>query len=344
MNWKNLTAVLVVIAGDLHLFAQRPLLPLPVESIRSQIFSAESPAASCVRLFPKQIPSGAQEKLKILLKSIKEQDAIELSQLFHPRLKMTPSKIGQALIQMKLGLKGPLEVSMHRFWALQNVENSIQSLSCPYTTEVSLYPQYGYPLMFGVWIQILGQEDLGRVFVTFVPHHDRWVLGGFHYMRWSYHGLSYEHLLQRGEQRRLVGDTFGARMWFDLSGKYLSGAGLYELPIQKEIFQFRDQVLPENEWKFEVQKLLPGHKVKHIASLFTVDGFGLLIRTQIVHKPSDSLTEQCQGIIKSLQKSNPVWWGGISGVRCSFVMAGENFLQEGRLGYIYLPTRQKNPL
>ncbi len=272
------------------------------------------------------------EDLKL---AFKKGDAKKIRPLFHPRLNTPLSGIQEVIARQKNSLKLPFEVSLYRAWILNTPEGRPSPLDCD-AGEIKLWPHYGYELQVPMWLQILGQKEIGRIYVSFIQHQEKWVIGGMHYHQWTHIGDNYENWFQKA--RKDLDEGFGpsAYIKFDLTAKLVGGAQFFELSIKDQIEQFQQSLLDKNLWEGSFKAFFKDHRpLVYTSSIFAQGGAGLLLHFQVEKElTTKEIQEDCMDAAKLLNKEK--WFQKIDGIKCNYVFKGADPTKEGRLGGVFV--------
>jgi hypothetical protein len=204
------------------------------EQLRSKIFKDSEGTANCRTL--KTDPRGQigldphiDQFIADLIRAIRTKDALVLQPMFHPRLNTGLFALKEALAKIDATFGGPLDVSIYRLWALNTVDGSAKGLECV-DDKVTVYPHYGYSLEFGLWLQVMGQKEVGRIFTTIVPVEDKWYLGSFQSQQWTHAGKDPSAWIDDAAKDVSKGLKESAYVKYDIASKLLeSGLNLKAL-------------------------------------------------------------------------------------------------------------------
>lgn len=312
----------------------------PKEELRLKLFGTNAAAAGCgvVSIDPRGGTSGVDasldETLRSILKAVKAKSDKELQPHFHKRLNVSLAAIAETFGKMDVVYGQPFDVSLFRLWALNTVDGSVGALPCK-DDGLKIFPHYGYPLQMAAWLQIMGQKELGRVFVTLVPLEGRWQIGAFHVQQWTHASKDYAAWAEDGQKVAALGHKPAAFLRYDLAVKLLDGGGFVEFDVAPDMVKLRDQVMAPADWDKAVRDALPGFELLHTSSLLVVDGTGILIRIKIPAEISvENMKKTCRDLGMLLLKQP--WSSHVEGIRCSFNTAKEDPKREGSLGSIYM--------
>lgn len=312
----------------------------PKEELRQKLFGASAATASCgvVSIDPRGgvggLDASLDEALRGIIKAIKTKNDKELQPRFHKRLNVSLAAIAETYGKMDVVYGAPYDVSLFRLWALNTVDGAPGSLACA-EDGVTLHPHYGYPLQMAAWLQIMGQKELGRIFVSLVPLEGKWQIGAFHVQQWTHAGKDSAAWADDGQKVAHLGHKEAAFLRYDLAVKLLDGGGFLEFKVASDLVKVRDQVMTPADWDKSVRAAVPGFEIIHTSSLLVVDGVGILLRLKIPAEISvENMKKTCRDMGSLLAKQT--WASHVEGVRCSYTMPNEDPKKEGALGSIYM--------
>ena len=311
-----------------------------LEPLRQKIFGDRLGQRDCqpVTTHPKSGATKIDEQLdsflKKLMETIQARDEKAMLPLFHPRLNIGIPAVSQTLARIGSVYGLPIDVSMLQLYALNTVDGTPGPIPCA-KDSLTIYPQYGYPLQFGVFLQILGKVELGRLFVSAVYTNDRWYIGALHSQQWTHAEKSGMDWAAAAKDDLAAKRPLAAWAKYDLAVKLFDGGKFVSYAAKMPLETARDQIMSKAEWQKAIQAALPGKAIEHTAMLLVVDGVGILLRQRVAAEISlETMKKECRQAAKTLAKS-PVS-KGFTGIRCSFIMPKEDPTKEGGLGGLYL--------
>ena len=317
-----------------------PLENSPKEKMRITLFDAEATMPKCglVKTIDKEavskLDSDLDKFLKELVAAIKSRDEKSLQPLFHRRTNTTLAAIGESHARMASVVGLPLDVSIYKLWALNTVDGTAKGLNCE-DEGVTAFPQYGYPLQFGVWLQVMGKAEIGRIYLSIVPADGRWNIGSYHFHQWTHAEKDAGTWVKEAFAARDAGDLTGAYMRFDLAKKLLNAGKFLEIPASVDAEKARESIMTSEKFIETVRMGMTKEETPFIATLLVVDGVGLLYRLRVAEEIStNDIKKRCRD--HALKVKRETWAKGISGLRCSFLMPKEAPEKEGALGGIYI--------
>jgi hypothetical protein len=255
----------------------------------------------------------------------------ELSSMdFHPRLQqITPQIFRGAVNRLKEIVGEPFEVSLSAHYELGA---SGEPLVCPGDESFSVRRLPGYERQMVLWIGLFGEKDLGRLFIHLVGGGDnRWQIGIFHGQKWTQNSLDAQAFWGRAQK------SGPAQAYLEsfLGEKLLQGGGrFYSFPLATEIKTWRERSAPYGKALEELRGILKGGlPLEAMEPLFASRG-GIGLRFRVKKEESTVfLREHCTGELAQLQKTG---WFSYKGLRCSYLLPGENPDREGQLGSLWV--------
>ncbi len=312
------------------------------EQLRSKIFKGSEGTANCRTL--KTDPRGQigldpriDQFIADLIRAIRTKDALVLQPMFHPRLNTGLFALKEALAKIDATFGGPLDVSIYRLWAINTVDGSAKGLECV-DDKVTVYPHYGYSLEFGLWLQVMGQKEVGRIFTTIVPVEDKWYLGSFQSQQWTHAGKDPSAWIDDAAKDVSKGLKESAYVKYDIASKLLESGLNLKAVTAADVAKDRDALFNKKSFGELIHKLLPNKDVAYAATMLVTDGAGVLVR---MHSPGEiSLVDmkvRCRKIADTLAKQP--WTSSLVGVRCAYLMPGEKGEFDGGMGSLFVPFK-----
>lgn len=305
-----------------------------IERFRKAAFNPfDQPA--CIQLSrgldqPKVDTLGMVRTFKSIAAGIVSNDAKTIAKLMHPRLQASESKVKRMIEELNGIYEGPLSTALYRVWALNTPRGDSSPLPC-FEDELAIGPHYGYTLQFGAWIQITGQKDLARLYVSLVPTKEGWRIGAWHAQQWTYNGKDPDTLINDGLLEDKAKDRLSAYVLLDLAAKLLDGGGYVFLAKRENVLLTRDKIYNQKELLAFFSKLSVSLKLVSMGTIFATEAPGLLLRFEV---PKDTkvndLHPACLKEITSIY--NAINNKKFGGARCSFVVPGEDPNRDGHLG------------
>ncbi len=320
----------------------------PREDLRVKLFkdTLKTPSCGVIQTDPRGGLAGLDAELdgfvKLIIKAIKEKNDKAIQPLFHKRLNVGLDAIANTYAKLDQVYGAPLDVSIYRLWALNTVDGSPKPLNCV-DDRLAVTPHYGYPLQFALWLQVMGQKELGRIYVSLVPADGRWNIGAFHQQQWTHNSQDFASWAEEAQKNFQMGYKETAYLRYDLAVKLLDGAGFLEVTMRDDLIKARDAVMTPAQWDAAVKKGLEssagGFEVGHVATLLVTDGAGILARYKIPKEIStEDVKNHCRSAAEALAKQQ--WATYLNGMRCSYIMPSEDVAKEGALGGIYISIEE----
>jgi len=318
----------------------------PGEPLRHQLFSdaLETPACRLVKTdprgtmtSPKPRPEALQATLSAIIAAVQAKNDKALQPLFHNRLNVSLAALAETFGKLDFTYGSPYDVSVFRLWALNTVDGATAPLSCP-GDQVKVYPQYGYPLQFGLWLQVMGQKEIGRIYVSLVPVNDSWVIGAFRTQQWTHAGKDYAEWADLAGKAAHATFKESAFIKYDLAAKLTDGGTFVELAVHDDLLKARDAVMTPDQWVQKIKSAIKGYDTVYASTILVVGGDGILLRLLSAKELSlEDMTAQCKAIAKNLV--NLAWTAKVTGIRCSFLLPAEDPKKDGAMGSIYTELR-----
>lgn len=299
------------------------------------------PEAQCIRLSRgpgvdlETANPGLHQLLTKLMQHLNKRESKNFQKLFHPRAKVEHD-FGERVFSI-LGHRydKPWIFSVFRVWAILHPEKQRVSISCEDEAEYTINSRYGYERQYGVWLQIMGQNELGRIFLAISPVNDQLWITGFHIQQWTHLGHDWEYWTLQGNKALEEKDRLKAYVHYDVAQKLLVGGDFINHIARDEIINQRNQLYTPEKLIAEIQEALKDNKIVYAATILSRDGTGLLVREMLSKIPSThDLQKRCHQFGKTLYEKARL--KGDGGVRCSFIVPGEAIDKEGQLGGFYL--------
>lgn len=308
------------------------------ENLRKQLF--ETPLQpSCILL--KSHPTGiiAVNSLldQFVLKTvalINKQSFAEIAKLFHSRLGIKEAEINEIFAKIKNTYGQKLEFSTFRIWALNTVDGSPIVLKCA-DPETSINALYGYNLQVVLWLQIMGTEEIGRIYLPIVFSNGKWLLGGLHVHQWTHENKNYLDWASQAKSSLQLGQDNVAYIEYDLASKLGSGDRFFSIADISSIEEKKQSIMTPKKFEANIKALFPNQNIVHVSPLFVKNGSGILIRFGVDKEISlNEMKDSCNKI-----KQNFVtipWSKKIAAIRCSYVLPKEDPSKEGVMGGILI--------
>ena len=321
-------------------FVAKDLFALSPLDLRKSIFAGSLETNSCkvvsrgIRSDLKNYDPDVERRVQYIKSTLKERDTAKFTGMFHPRLKIGAKQAKRIFGQFDYVYREP-ELSVYRVWALNAATDDMKPLPCP-EDALALQPHYGYPLQFGVWIQVMGQKELARIYLSLVPRKGQWLVGFFHLQQWTHLGKDAEvwvaDALEESSQKR----KFAAFAKLDIAQKLLRGGGYVYQKLRLDVETTKQAYYADDAWHQTIVKNLLPHKVVYTGTLLAKDGAGVLVRLQLPKKvPGAQLKPECLAIGKKIHKLAD--GALLGGVRCGYTLKGESPTRDGSMGSRFIP-------
>ncbi len=284
-----------------------------------------------------------QTFLNDFLDTLKAGKYSDLNRFFHSQSKAR-ADIGdkiQAILENRYDK--PWQWSLFRAWRIQVPDGKKAILShCPDADGASVISLFGQQKQFALWLQIMGQNELGRLILAVAPEKGSLKLVGLRIQQWTQNGEDWEKWVQKAQTYQTDKNSKQAYLSFDVAQKLLQGEDLVLYPQRQAIWAERDKVFEPKQLLNSVNDGAQVKTIAYVGSLLAKEGTGLLIR-EIV--PNDLSTrtykDMCEKRAKALISDG--WLQKGQGIRCNFIMNGMDPLQDSGLGGFYLtPEDLKN--
>lgn len=312
----------------------------PKESFRLGIFGDNAGTAGClpIRMVGKSagpdVDPDLERFVRDIVSAVETRDEMKLQPLFHKRTNTSLAAILESYARMASVVGLPLNVSVYKLWALNTVDGTAKGITCG-DEGVVAFPLYGYPLQFGLWLQVLGKGEIGRIYISIVPAEGRWNIGSHHFHQWTHAEKDPGSWVKEAFKAKSEGDAVGAYMRFDLAKKLLAAGKFLEIPASVDAENAREAAMTSEKFQETVRMGASKDDVPFISTLLVVDGVGLLYRLRVPGEIStNDIKSRCKAHVANVKKQP--WAKSITGVRCSFLMPKELAEKEGGLGGVYI--------
>jgi hypothetical protein len=274
--------------------------------------------------------------LNEFLEAARKDEWKRIDPLFHPRAKRTKD-VGE---KMKAILKNrydtPWQFSVFRVWRI-SIPNAHKAIldSCPDSSGAHIISQSGHETQYMVWLQIMGQNELGRIMIAVAPDKGKMYATALRLQQWTQQGEDAEVWVQRAEERFKADQKIPAYMALDVAQKLLAGEDLLIYPRQRQIIDARNKIVSQAELVKKLNETLNIKTIAYIGSLLTKEGIGILIREVIEKQEVTSiLQERCKSRAEGLFKLG--WMvPGKTGLRCNYIFPGMDPQADSPMGGFY---------
>lgn len=256
---------------------------------------------------------------------------------FHPRAKKTKDLGEKMQAILKNRYDTPWQFSVFRVWRI-TIPNARKAIldSCPETGGASIIVQNGYETQYMLWLQIMGQNELGRIILAVGPDKGRMYATALRLQQWTQQGEDSEAWEQKALTAAKAEQKIAAYFAFDVAQKLLAGEDLLIYPRQRQLIVTRDSIVSQADLVKKMNDALKINTIAYIGSLLTKEGTGILIR-EVVEKqePTSDLLQRCQSRGQALIQ---LGWltPGKTGLRCNYIFPGMDPEQDSPLGGLYL--------
>lgn len=313
-----------------------------VEQQRQTLFSKNILESECRILskkggleFQSSLPE-LSSQIELLVKVLKTSDEAALVTLFHPRLKIGKDRAYEAFSLVKATLQEPYDFSIYRVWLLNTPNSKGENTRCA-EDSLSLGSHFGYKMQAATWIQILGSNDLARIYVSWVPVPDLgWRIGAWHFQRWTHVGSDPESLRDKSLKLFKENKNHEALLTLDLASKLLDYKYFLYPDMRKTM---KNQIA---EWGGlaslfkKIKDAYPTWPLERVDSLYAEDGVGLNFTLRVPDDQTMPLRQKlCLTTSKEILNNKALALDFLSGVRCAFVLPKESIERDGKLGGRY---------
>lgn len=320
----------------------------PKEALRLELFKEAPKKAGClaIRTGPggkTRLDESLDGFLNELVTAIKKGDDLRLQPLFHRRMNVSLAAIGEIYAKLANVYGPPIDLSVKQLWALNTVDGTPVDLDCADGAQaVKIRTMYGYPLQFGAWLQVMGQKELGLIYVGIVPAEGRWNLGSFNAQQWTHDGRDHAAWAKIAAKDAAKGRKQSAYAKYDLAAKLLDGGSYLAVDGRDELLKARDAVMSTADWDKSIRAALKDHDVIYTSTLFVIGGAGILARVRTPEEISvERLKIRCKQMATAVMAQS--WSAGLQGMRCGFNMPSEDAAKDGALGGLYIAFDELRP-
>ncbi|MBC7532138.1 MAG: hypothetical protein H7318_11200 [Oligoflexus sp.] len=273
-----------------------------------------------------------------------QQDKFQhLSEYFHPRAKVK-SDLGEKIRSIIMNrYNAPLQYSIFRVWRVTSPSASKQILeNCPESDGAKIITSFGYSKQFAVWIQIMSQNELGRLILSVAPDKGKVSIVGFRIQQWTQSGEDWRTWAGKAEAAEAKKDPKLAYLAYDISQKLLDGKDFVTYPIQPVLIQKRDEMFSQAKLIEAVNKDLGITTTAYVGTLLAKEGSGMFLREYIAKElPTSTLRDMCASHGHTLQKTG--WLSQSQGLRCNYIFKGMDPLHDSGLGGFYITADDLKP-
>ncbi len=319
------------------------ILSLLVSMSSALLFAKPSPAPvpKCQTLskeaLQKDNPKLAQ-KLDETIKLIAAQDSKKLRNLFHPRLKTSPDAIEKSFKSAESGYGKNWDVSVYRRWLLTYPAGKATFVPCP-QDNLSVLTHYGYEQHHGIWLQLQADKELARIFLSFVEKDKEWYIGAFDIHQWTHKEIDYTGYFQKAEKSLAEKKNLQAFIYLDLADK-LSNMEPFVKIVDRDIIQKKKgETLTLEKFKNATAKIAEPKALEYIATAFSADGAGLIVRYLVSLEDSfKSYKNSCIELARKFYEQAEL--SETNGLTCGFLLKGEPVDKNGKIGSYYVNRKE----
>lgn len=281
--------------------------------------------------------------LEKFIADLQQKKFAHLNQFFHPRAKVR-SDIGEKIESIiNSRYDAPLQYSIFRVWRIKSPSASKQILdSCPESDGAKIITSFGYNEQFAVWIQIMGQNELGRLIVSIAPDKGWISIVGFRIQQWTQSGDDWRTWAMKGQAAEAKKNVRESYIAYDISQKLLEGKDLVLYPAQVDIIKKRDSFFTQPQLVETINKDLGITTTAYVGTLLAKEGSGLFLREYIAKElPTSKLNAMCLERGQKLEKAG--WLNPTQGLRCNFLFKGMDPTKDSGLGGFYKTAEDLHP-
>lgn len=281
--------------------------------------------------------------LNELLTVLRSDNYESLNTFFHPRTKVG-SKVGTKIhTLLRNRYDQPWQFSVFRVWRLKSKEGSKGLVrNCPDSDGAIIITQYGHETQYAVWLQIMGQNELGRLVLAIAHLDGKMQIVGFRIQQWTELGEDSEAWTKRAQSWLQQNERIQAFFAFDVAQKLLAGEDFVIYPQQRALRDARDELFTQVKIVKLINEQLKTQSIAYVGGLVAKEGTGILIREIVsADEPTHKLYDLCVKRGSALKAKG--WLREKQGLRCNFIVAGMDPTQDSPLGGFYLsPSDLKN--
>jgi len=312
----------------------------PFEALRLRLFAKNQDTPGCLLVnrgigpAAEGIDQGLQNLIDQLIAGMQSMRPRSIVGLFHPRLNVTSDTLESIFARHRRTYGGRrMEVSVYRLWALNSVDGQPGMFSCN-EDQALVRAQFGYPLQFGLWLQVRGTNELGRVFLSIVAVEGQWKIGVWHNQQWTHSGKDPETWLDDAIALRDQGNVRAAYVKLDIAYKLLDSAIYIDSQLRRDVKATRDALFTEEAWTKQLAEIVTDFRVVDAGTILAEDGAGVVIRK--ITDPMDSAIKKRQNCLDAVRKIyQQPWASTLGGAKCSMVTEHEPYDRDGVLGSVY---------
>jgi hypothetical protein len=344
-----LRALEYILTSSLVLTSIAAAKELPVADISKKIFDKEMSQRTCkvISRSPKDDVSSYDPDLQKLINSVIEnvrnQKKLEMMGLFHPRLSVSKKQLDRSFKKLTNTVGKISSIGIYRLWAINTVDGTPSLVPCV-DDALALGPHYGYNLQFGLWLQVMGDRELGRIYATIVPSQNKWRLGAWHVQQWTHMGKDPQAWVEEALADAAKGKKFSAYLKIDVAEKLLEGGGYIFAQLKNDIDVTKATYFTKERFLeyFRNMNISPNAEVVTADSIFAKDGAGIgvrfMVNEKLYNQKNQALVDLCKSAAQAIysKAQDPT----LGGLRCGFLIKGEESDRDGKLGSRFIPRSE----
>jgi hypothetical protein len=311
----------------------------PREVIRKKIFPDGSAGRDC-KIMSKD-PKGIVEAdssltlfIQSLVRSIKTGDAKALQVLFHPQLKVRTPQAQGALTSIQRISGDKIDATLFRAYGINSLDGLTTPIECA-DDGLLVHPLFSHPFQVGLWVQVMGADEITRVYAVLVPTKDKWLIGAWHVQQWTHAGKDYVAWRQEAETFLEKKQDLAAWIYLDITSKLLDGGKFLVFPVMNDVIAEKQKILGSKSLKDVLAPKFKDEKLVYASTLFSRKGAAVLLRFLIPGEWSAvTIRDHCKQKLKDI--STESWATALAGIRCDYVLPKESIEKEGVLGGIFI--------
>ena len=259
---------------------------------------------------------------------------------FHPQLKVK-KRIGEQIRAILMNrYKKPWQFSIYRVWELNDKENNKKLYQCPNTEFERIGSRFGYKSQYFVIMQVMGQNELGRILLSIAPKKDQELaIIGFHIQQWTHQGLDWQKWSEKGNQALQAKNSKQAYISYSVSEKMLEGGDFVQYEYRNEIRNEMTKIFDPVSLVANIRKDGANPDIVYAASLLHQEGTGIFVRIHITkEESSETLINWCKAVGRSLKEKGWII-AGEGGIKCSYIPKGADPNKDSIVGGFYVSQK-----
>ena len=284
----------------------------------------------------KKSPPSLSKLIRKLTKNLKGFSVRGVSETLHSKLNISYNELDRVLQYVQKGVKTPVEISIYKLWMLNNPQRQIGiALNCDSENQFSLRPHMDYETHYALWLQVMGQKELGRIFLTIVEDKNEWKVGFLTFSLWTHGGKNFEKWGEEGDKDLENKNFISAYLKYQLAQKLLVENPHLSIHKKSKISNFLEATLSKEMVLKDIRKIFPSRHVSDVNSFFAEKGVGVEIEFSLTDQTSKvDFEPMCREILLKVQKDKR--FHSIVGLKCKFMNLPKAGF-ESELGHIFLP-------